>query len=305
MDKNSELGINPEVKIDPHVLAVATITFYPGWYPGEVTQTGDLTSKVRGDIGLKTLREAKEKGYRVVVVDGGSSDEFKSELTNIEITSQPQLEKGYSGARQQSYIEASKLNGVKVILSTEAEKLSAIHDCLTDAIIQPVLRGETDIIIFKREGGAFSTYPKDQAEYEQKANKLWNDIMKKHNLLPPSAEDLDVWFGPRLIKNDPRIVSLFLDQYKFDRGSSKLDQIVDPFVYANSLFFPITIALRDELRVSSMVVPYRHPPSQTQMENEDMKFRRKRDIQYKNIIVSTLHLIRMLENNPKGRLKRI
>lgn len=129
--------------------------------------------------------------------------------------------------------------------------------------------------------------------------------MRKHDLLPPNAENLDVWFGPRLIRNDPHMVGLFLDQYKFDRGNSKLDQIVDPFVYANSLFFPITTALRDGLRVSSAVVSYRYPLSQTQMENEDINFRRKRDIQYKNIIIATMHLIRMLENNPKARLKRI
>lgn len=305
MDKNSELGINPEVKIDPHALAIATITSFPGWYPGKIAQAGDLFSKVRGDISLQTLREAKEKEYRVIVVDGGSSDEFKAELARIGITPQSQLEKGYSAARQQSYREASKLDGVKVILSTEAEKLSVIHDCPTDEAIQPVLKGETDIIIFKRDREAFSTYPKDQAEYEQRANKLWNDIMRMHNLLPPSAEDLDVWFGPRLIRNDPYIVGLFLDKYQFEKRGSKLDEIVDPFVYANALFFPITIALRDGLRVSSAVVPYRHPSTQTQMENEDMKFRRKRDIQYKNIIVATMHLIRMLENNLKGRLTKI
>lgn len=305
MDKNSELRINPEVKINPHAFAIATITFFPGWYPGEVKQTGDLLSKVRGDIGLKTLREAKEKGYQVIVVDGGSSNPFKEELIDIGILPQAQLEKGYSSARQQSYREASKLDGVKVILSTEAEKISAIHDCLTNEIMQPVLRGETDIIVFKRDRESFNTYPKDQAEYEQKANKLWNDIMKKHNLLAPSAEDLDVWFGPRLIRNDSHIVSLFLDKYNFDRKGSKLDQIVDPSIYANSLFFPITVALRDGLRVSSAVVPYRHPSSQTQMENEDIKFRRIRDVQYKNIIVATMHLVRLLENNPKSRLTKI
>ncbi len=301
---NFERSKNREGKIDHHSLAIATITFYPGWYPGDATQTGDLTSKVRGDIGLQILKEAKEKGYQVVVVDGGSSDAFKAELASIGITPQLQLEKGYSAARQQSYREASNLDGVRVILSTEAEKLSAIHDCLTDKVIQPVLKGETDIIIFKRDGEAFSTYPKDQAEYEQKANKLWNDIMRKHNLLPPSAEDLDVWFGPRLIRNDPHIISLFLNKYEFEKRG-KLDQIVDPFVYANALFFPITIALRDGLRVSSAVVPYRHPSSQTQMENESIEFRRIRDIQYKNIIVATMHLVRLLENNPKSKLTKI
>lgn len=302
--KNSESSINPEVKIDHYALAIATITFYPGWYQDETVQAGDLTSKVRGYIGLQTLREAKEKGYQAVVVDGGSSDAFKAELVSGGIVPQSQLEKGYSAARQQSYMAAtSRFDGAKVILSTEAEKFSVIRDCLTDEVIQPVLKGETDVVILKRDQEAFSTYPKNQAEYEQRANKLWNDIMRKHNLLSSSVEDLDIWLGPRLIRNDPHIVSFFLDKYEFEKRG-KLDQIVDPFVYVNALFFPIIIVLRDGLRISSITVPYRHPPSQTQMENEDASFRRKRDTQYENI-VSTMHFVRMLENNPKGRLIKI
>lgn len=301
--KSTEQRVNPETKVDPRSVAVATITYFPGWYPGEA-RGGDLKSKVRGDIGLKTLREAKEKGFQIVVVDGGSSDTFKRELENIGIAVQTQSERGYSAGRQQSYQEASKLDGVKVILSTEVEKFSIIHDCLSDELMRPVLEEEADIVVFKRDDESLKTFPKDQEKFERKANKLWNDIMRKHGILSEESEDLDIWFGPRLIRNDPRVVEPFLDTYEFEK-KGKLGEIVDPSIWSNALFAPIAISLSEGLKIAGARVPYRHPPEQTQMENDDNSFTRLRETQYKNIIVSTMHLIRLLEGNPKSRLRKV
>lgn len=302
---NQEHPVNSE-DIDPHSVALATITFFPGWQPGEVSQGQDMESKIRGDIGLQTLREAKENGYQVLVVDGGSSNSFKEALTNLGVVVRPQLKKGYSAGRQQSYTEASQLDGAKIILSTEAEKFSVIHDCLFDDAIKPLLQGDADIVLLKRDEQAFATYPPEQVVFEKKANKLWNDIMKKHGLLFKDAEDLDIWFGPRLFRNDPAIVNYFLQNYAFEkRDGNKLDQITEPSTWSNALFLPIAVALHDGAGVGSFTVPYRHPTTQTAMESHDSKFIRRRDVQYKSILRSTMHLIRLLEANPKSRLTKI
>jgi len=301
-----EQGVNPETKLDRRKLAVATITFFPGWYPGEVTEERDLTSKTRGDIGLQTLKEAKEKGYQVLVVDGGSSNEFKNELTRLGITVQDQEEKGYSAGRQQSYREASKLEGVKAILSTEAEKFSVIHDCISDEAIKLILEGKYDAVLLKRTKDSFATYPPEQAEYEQRANELFNSILRARNLLPENEENLDAWFGPRLIKNDPAVLDLFLQNYTFLKTEEKkIDEITDPSVWANALFLPIVNALKNGLKVGSFTVPYQHPSDQTSMEKGDPAFDRKRDIQYKSILRSIIHLIRMIDNSPKTKLRRV
>ena len=210
-------------------------------------------------------------------------------------------EKGMSAGRRQALEMASEFEDAKVVCWTEPEKISIINDCLPEATI-PILTDEADIIIPKRDEQAFKTYPSQQAAYEQKANKLWNEILKKHSLLSEDAEDLDVWIGPRFIKNDKEILQLFLDKYEFQKRDLKVDDIVEPELWPNALFLPIIAALKKGLRVKSVDVEYRHPTEQTQSEENNETFNRKRDIQLKNIIITTMHFIRMLENNPKSRL---
>ena len=142
------------------------------------------------------------------MVDGGSSEAFKAELAGMKISLLPELERGMSSGRQQAFAETAKLEGVKVICWIEPEKVSVIRDCLPEAVL-PILNDEADIVVPKRIDSSFEKYPEYQVKYEQKANRLWNDILRARGLLAEDSEDLDVWFGPKFFINNPELVKLF------------------------------------------------------------------------------------------------
>lgn len=284
-----------------HSICIATTTSYKNWYPGEVREEAKV-NKVRGDLALQMLQQAIGKGLQVVVVDGASSDLFRQALAEMGITPHDEVEKSMAGSRRQVLREAGGLSGVKVVVWTEPEKVSIARDCLPEAV-QPILQGLADIVIPKRDAAAFRTYPDYQVASEQRANRLWNQILKKHHLLPEMAEDLDVWFGPRFIRNDPEVLDIFLQKYTYKKeDNSELDKLVNVEDWPNTTFLPVVDALKKGLRVVSIPVHYRHPQEQTAVEVDNDIFRRKRNVQYKTIIVSTNHLIRKIEDNSKSKL---
>ncbi|MCL5433125.1 MAG: hypothetical protein M1524_03375 [Patescibacteria group bacterium] len=295
-----ERQVIPEYEVNPRSIGIATATFYRNWYPGDVREE-NKNEKVRGDLALQMISESIGKGFQIAVVDGGSSEAFRHALTDMGITPHAEEEEGMSGSRRQAFKEVSKLDGVKVIAWAEPEKVSIVRDCLPEAAL-PILQGTADIVVPRRDAAAFSTYPDYQVMYEQRANNLWNTMLRNHNLLPESAEDLDVWFGPRLFKNEPGILNIFLTKYEFNKRETAFDKIINPELWPNALFLPVARALYRGLRVRSIPVNYRHPNVQTAIEKDSDEFRRKRDIQYKDIIVCTIHLIRALEDHSRSRL---
>lgn len=294
MIERLELSKMPEVAFDPRSIAVVTATFYPRWYSGEVGNH-NLVDKTRGDLAIKTLLETQRRGFQYVVFDA-SNQEFQEELGRFGIRVLTERDEGMSASRRQAFKEASKLDGVNVLCWTEPEKVSLVRDCLSDAVV-PILKGEADVVVPKRGDASFSTYPNYQVRYENKANTLWNGILRSKRILPKESEDLDVWFGPRVFKNDLDLVGLFLKKYKFLKRDLKLDEVVDPELWPNAIFLPIVAALYKGFKVKGVEVPYIHSEEQTRIERNDPQFVRKRQIQLKNIIVSTIHYIRMLEES--------
>lgn len=292
---------SPEREIDPHSIAVVTGTYYPTW--GTEKETGVDT--VRGRLALEMIAKAKEKGFQIIVGDVGSSGEFLETLRKEGVVSNTKKGQGMSAARQQTFGEAGELEGVQAIAWTEAEKVSLAEDCVTEGI-RPIMDGRADIVIPKRGEDAWATYPPFQREIEQRSNRQWNDILRANGILPKDAEDLDMWFGPKFFKNDPDLLKIFMEKYSFEkRGDLALDKLVKPEMYTNALFFPIIQALADGYRVISVPVPYRNPATQTNMEKDNPEFRRKRDVQRKDILTNTIHFIRMLEGSLKGRLRKV
>lgn len=297
-------GNSVEQEINPRSIAIVTTTFYKT-FSGENRDTSD-DDELRGELALKTLSLAKEKGYQIALVDGGSSSAFLEQLQRAGITPSSQKIAGMSESRQQGFEEASKLEGVEFICWIEPERISIIKDCLLEAV-RPLRDGRADVVVPKRDSESLKTYPDYQAESEQRANKIWNAILKKQGLLPEEAEDLDVWFGPKLFKNDPELVKIFLERYEFKKRNLKLDEIVRPGMWSNSNFFPIVNALAKGYRVMSVSVPYRHPAEQTRLEQDSDEYRRKREAAFRDITTSAIHLVRLLKKDPKktGRLRKI
>jgi len=164
--------------------------------------------KIRGDLALASLNEAERKGFQILVVDGGSSSAFVDHLHEGEVQCKSQEEPGMSASRRQAIQQGSSLEGVEAVAWVEPEKVSFVRDCLSVAAA-PILDGSADMVIPKRDKESWNTYPSYQADHEKRANRHWNSILRKSGILPEGVEDLDVWFGPRIFKNDSEILGLF------------------------------------------------------------------------------------------------
>lgn len=286
--------------IDPKSVAIATITFYPDWKGSAHSKT---SNEIRGNEALRTIREATNKGYFVTTVDGGSSEIWLNKAKSLGADIFRQLDLTASGARRQALKEASSSSSIKIVCWTEPEKVSLITSAFPEALL-PIARMETDIIVPKRDEEALKTYPSYQVVIENRANKLWNNILRKHNLLSYNTEDLDVWFGPKFFRNNPRILSLFLARYEIEKPKAEYYKDIDPEDWANTVILPVAAGLKEGFRVKSVTVPYIHPKEQTKLEEgEETTFRKKRFLQFKSIISSTTNYIRMTENSNKSKLK--
>lgn len=290
-----------EVLFNPKSVAIVTGTFYPTWYEGK---PHDLLSsdKLRGDLAFSTFSLAKNKGYNLVVIDGGSSDAFTKALEQQNVYFEIQKQKGgNSPARRQGIERAETLQGVKVIVQTEPEKVSMVSDCIQSASL-PILKDGVDIVVATRNEQGFSTYPRYQSQQEQRANSLCNKILRSRGLLKINDPDLDFWFGARFLINKTEVTVLFKEVFQFNKGNTAIDKLINVEMYSNVQFFPIVRALYSGLKVKSVEVPYKHPQAQTAFEEENPSFDRKRDIQRRTITTELIHFIRYLENSPKSRL---
>lgn len=296
-----EIDKSHEVLFDPRSIAIVTGTFYPTWYEGEAKDPLSV-DKLRGDLALESFRSAQKQNFQLMVVDGGSSDEFKIALEQNNVYFEMQKQKGgYSPARRQGIERAETLQGVKVIGQTEPEKVYVVSNCIETGSL-PILKNEADIVVLKRDEESFSTYPKLQAQQEQKANKLYNDILRAHGLLKDDDLDLDFWFGQRFFANTPQLTELFKTTYQYRKDSTELDKKVNVEMYSNIQYFPIVGALHRGLRVKSVLVPYRHPQIQTRFEEGNLDFDKKRYVQRRTIITELVNFIRYLEGSPRTRL---
>lgn len=278
-------------RIERASLSIATSTFYRKWYPGDLRSPKDV-DKIRGDLAIESTRISKQQGYRVIVVDGGSSHDFVQKLSEQGASVYPQTEPNLSGSRRQAISLAAQEAGTEIICTTEPEKVSVVENM--SRLVAPLLRKEADITIPARDDVAFSTYPPLQAAFEQKSNRLANAIATKH--IPGHSDVLDYWIGVRAFHNTPDMVSLFQRKYSLVPTGAAIDQIANPDIWANALYLPVFNALASQLRVMSVDIDYVHPTAQTQSEIGDPTFDRKRDIQHKNIILNLMAMVRLLQS---------
>lgn len=291
----------PTEIVNPESIIIATSTFYPNWNPNEINKS--LSTLTRGKLALETIKEAVGKGYQVVIVDGGSGDLFVSQAKNLGAMVFNQDKNGMSPGRRQAFREASNLSEAKVICWTEPEKISIVKDCLPDAIT-PILLNDADIVVPKRNDASFSTYPKYQAKIEKQANGLWNKILRRNGLLTDATEDIDIWFGPKLFRNDPKILSLFLARYSLAETKFGLYKDANPEDWADAVMLPIIAALKEGYRVKSVLVSYIHPPEQTKLEANNEFFDEKRRKQFRSIIAISSEFVRFLNGNPKSLIRK-
>lgn len=245
----------------PNYIALAIITYYPKWYKGKLESIAN-TDKIRGDLALKFIKTARAYGYQLVVVDGKSAKDFQRELSNfkdINIVKRESLKS--SPARRQGFKVASKLPQVRVIVATEPEKVSLIDSAKYIAL--PILNNEVDIVIPKRENNLFKkTYPDYMYKSESKANKIYNEQLKNHNILKKKDQSIDIFFGPKAFRNDQKTLNLFLKQPLKSIKIPIKKEYFDPEMYSNTLYFPVVLALKKKFKIKNVQIPFKYPDKQ-------------------------------------------
>lgn len=292
---------------NPSSVAFALITFYPKWYQGKLRSIKH-TDKIRGDLALEFMSKAGKLGYRVVVADSQSPKTFRKELLKINdiILIKRRSQKRSPGKRRAIQV-ASKLEGVKVIILTEAEKVSLMSKG-TSLIVKPILENKAEIVVPSREPELFkSTYPKYMYESELEGNRLYNEQLRTQGLLK-EKESLDMFFGPKAFCNEPRILRLFMKQFIFRIGRiSFTHEYFDPEELSNTTFFPIVDALKKKIRVQNVEIPFSYPTLQKDNEETGQRelFIAKRRVQRLGLLVELMHFISFLEHKKNSHLREI
>lgn len=254
-----------ETELDPLSLVAVTSTFYPDWYPGKLLDSIH-TGKVRGDAAIGTFISAKQHGFQMIVVDGGSCREFIEELEVHGIASQLQEEKGLGPARRQGLLAASQLSGAEFLYLLEPEKTSLVES-MPD-IAQTMRLENVDIAVPAREPTLFHhTYPDYQYGSESDGNGRINRFLHKKGITLDD-QNFDWFFGPKVIRNVPEVVALFMRKYEMiGEWPENLRGFSDPERYGNALWYPVFNALLDpNFKVITVEVPFEYPS--IQKENE-------------------------------------
>jgi hypothetical protein len=290
----------------PEVIGIAVITYYPKWYAGKLRSIKH-TDKVRGDLALDFVRIATERGYVTICVDGKSSQTFRKELDQIPgLIIKKRRSLGRSASKRQAIDYLTKESEIKVVVLTEPEKLSLLTDCLSD-IVNPILKGDADIVMPKRNDKFFkSSYPLYMYESEIECNSIYNEALRTNGITKVGYPDLDFCFGPRVYRNAPHVVALFKRRYRL-QGESILSKLYNPDEYSNTQFFPIINALRKNIKVVDVEVPFIYP--KIQKENEEIgarvEFIVKRNLQRTSILIDLMHFLSFLSRKKASRLEEI
>lgn len=287
-------------------VAIVGITYLPKWYSGKLKSIKH-TDKIRGDLVLYAARYAIGIGYKVVLVDGGSAKTFILQLKKILGVKifQSKVPKR-SPNRRKAIFEASKIEGIKAIVMTEIEKVSLITDCMS-LITSPILHGDADIVIPKREEALFrKSYPDYMFESEVEGNLIYNEALRANGLLSAHQEDLDVFFGARVFRNNPQMLKFLLSHYEANPFNSLIEhKLFNLEEYSNAQFFPVVKALIKGLNVVSVTVPFVYPEKQKENETVGEKelFILKRRYQRLTIIIELMHFLGFLTHKNKRKIK--
>ncbi len=219
--------------------AIATTTFYNFNNPSDV---------IRADCARNMIKTARDLGYSIVLVDGGSPQELLDKFQEYGVKVFAEREKGMGKGRRQAFEEAYNLDK-PVLAWLEPEKQSYIPELWKT--ITPILKNKADIVIPKRK--SLETYPELQKIEEKVGNLFFKNL---------TGNDLDVWFGPRTWN---RNVSDYFIEYDGKFGDKW-----------ESIFMPVLTAIHNGKGVVGVDVDYNHPSEQTQIEKGDIKFDLKR-----------------------------
>lgn len=205
-------------------------------------------SKTRAKLALRTITQAIDFGFEVIVVDSGSSKKFKSKLDATGALVEHKKNLSMGAARRAGFLLASKKRS-EIVTWLEPEKTSFVSQILNTA--KPILKGSADIVIPARK--SLDSYPDFQHLEEYTGNMFWADL---------TGMKLDIWFGPKTIH---RSSLKYFTRYKGKYGDKW-----------ESLVIPVIDAYFDGKRIASVTVNYTHSKQETNLEQGNIKSNVKR-----------------------------
>lgn len=279
-------------------IAITIITYYPSWYQGKLRSIKQ-TDKIRGDLAIHFIKNASSQGFQIFIADGKSSKSFQKSIGLIPGLTIFKTKILKRSVRKRLVIKAaSKLPDVKVIVMTEPEKISIIDSI--PMLVKPIFDNQADIVVPKREEDLFKkTYPNYQYQSEIEGNKLYNEILRTNGLFKDN-NDLDLFFGPRVFINHPKIVSLFIRKFHLKISKKAyLDSYFDIEDYSANQFFAIVQALKKKFRIKSVEIPFSYPKIQKDNEEKGSRktFEEKRKFQKISILVELLYFLSAIKKN--------
>lgn len=229
----------------------------------------DPASNVRVRLALQFLERAKELGIKVVVVEGGSTNqEFLQEVTSARF---PNLELVRSqtsamGPKRREGLKTAmeKFPNASCFLYTEPEKPDLISASNIENMMEALEKG-ADIVVPERKGG-LRNYPRLQTWMENRANKRVNKLTR------PGTEKVDMWFGPKMFNRNGALEFL-----EYNKDGDKLD-------LWDSVHVPVITADKKDKKIASVPVDFTYPEEQRAMEEGNKEFDKKRLEQYKKIL---------------------
>ena len=218
---------------------ITTSTFYRPDVEGD---------RIRSKLAIETVRSAVDGGYSVVVVDEGSSDEVCGELKKYGAHLFRSEKKGMGNSRRQSIREAGLL-GRPIIAYLDPEKQPFVEHM--EKTLVPLLEGRADMVVGGRT--SLASYPLEQQLAEQLGNAFWKSLTNMN---------FDVWCGQRTWKRE---LSDYFLNYQGEYGDRW-----------DCIFIPLLRAVHANEKVIGINVNYQHPSEQTNHEEGNILFVRKR-----------------------------
>ncbi|MDP3957987.1 MAG: hypothetical protein Q8Q36_00810 [bacterium] len=199
---------------------------------------------MRVRLARRTVTAAASRYYTMVVVDGSPISDVAETLQaagGAYVHVERQEKPGMGASRRQCFRSALE-KGAKAVVWIEPEKHTLVP--YLAQCIAPVLSGECDIVMPRRE--SLESYP----DYQH-----WSELRAIWEIAGITGRaDIDWMFGPRVWS--ARAMEFFL-KYDGSQGSDNWEVIIVPFIWA----------IKEEMKIVSITVPYRHPEEQTKAES--------------------------------------
>jgi hypothetical protein len=228
-----------------------------------VTSTFNKTADdVRALLCYQTVKNARECGYDILVVDGSPCEEFRSELSHLGAMLVDEDTKGMTmgAARRQAVREGSSFAGPDgAWFWLEPEKCTIVE--LMKPAFDLVLEDKADLVLVRRE--SLESYPLFQQYSEAVGNIGW---------AMATGKAYDMFCGVR--GGNAKVVPYFM---KYDPKAAEAKDQWD------ALHLPVMDIMVSDLRVEEVTVPYVHPQEQTKAESGP-DFLRKRAVQLSALV---------------------